>query len=152
MVYGNTPRALGKATIVGSALTIVVFVIFMVAAWVKGGVSAIPTAFRWPVVAVPFLVGGIVPAFVLPTTLFNISVEDGTIRHLFLNRYILAEHPIDDLEAIDLGRGLFAVVLHFRDGARIRFLGAHIAECHRLADDLTRMAEQEIEVRRGRGF
>ena len=52
----------------------------------------------------------------------------------------------------DLGRGLFAVVLRFRDGRRIRLLGAHVAQCNRLCDDLVKLAGREIVLRRGRGF
>ena len=152
MVYGNTPKTLKKVTVVGLVFAGVLYLVFMIAAAVHGGVGAIRHVFEWPVVAVPAGVGAILPLVVLPTTLFSIRVEDGTIRHLFLDKWALGTGSIDDLTEIDLGRGLFAVVLHFRDGRRIRLLGAHVAQCNRLCDDLARLAGREIQVRRGRGF
>ena len=150
--YGNTPRTLVKVTIVGLVVGAVVYAIFIVAAAAQGGIGAITAVFTWPVVAIPAGVGLILPVVVLPTTLTNLRVEGRTIRHLFMNRWTLGTGSVDDLTGIDLGRGLFAVVLTFRDGRRIRLLGAHVAQCMMLADDLVKLAGREITVRRGRGF
>jgi len=150
--YGNTPKTLFKVTIVGLVIAAVVYAIFIIAAVAQGGIGAISAVFTWPVVAVPAGVGLIVPFVVLPTTLTNIRVEGRTIRHLFMNRWTLGAGSVDDLTEINLGRGLFAIVLHFREGRKIRLLGAHVAQCMMLADDLVKLAGHEITVRKGRGF
>jgi hypothetical protein len=125
--YGNTPKTLLKVTIIGLIMAAVVYAIFMIAAVAQGGAGAIRHVFTWPVVAIPAGVGLILPLVVLPTTLSNIRIEGRTVRHLFMNRWTLGTGSIDDLTEIDLGRGLFAVVLRFRDGRRIRLLGAPVA-------------------------
>ena len=130
--YGNTPKTLLKVTIVGLIIAGVVYATFIIAAAAQGGIGAVRHVFKWPVVAIPAGVGLILPLVVLPTTLSNIHIEGRTIRHLFLDRWTLSVGSIDDLTSIDLGRGLFAVVLRFREGRRIRLLGAHVAQCNRL--------------------
>jgi len=152
MTYGNTLATLKKSIIVGICITLFVYLIFIGAAWVQGGWEKIHVAFLWPVVIIPPAVGGIVPLLVFPTVLTNIRIEDGTIYHLLLNKKTLSVKQIENLIGIDLGRGMFAVVLHFEDGSKIRFLGAHIAQCNRLCDDLLRMTDKKIRVRKGRGF
>jgi len=150
--YGNTPKTLLKVAIVGLIIAAVVYSVFVIAAAAQGGVGAIWHVFKWPIVAIPAGVGLTVPLVVLPTTLSNIRIEGRTVRHLFMDRWTLGTGSIDDLTEIDLGTGLFAVVLRFRDGRRIRLLGAHMAQCNMLCDDLVKLAGREIVVRRGRGF
>lgn len=150
--YGNTPKTLVKVTFVGVVISAALYAIFIAAAAAQGGAPGVAAVFAWPVVAVPAGVGLILPVAVLPTTLTNLRVEGRTIRHLLANRWTISEGSVDDLAEIELGRGLFAVVLRFRDGRRIRLLGAHVAQCMMLGDDLVKLAGRDVTVRRGRGF
>jgi hypothetical protein len=150
-VFGNTLPSLKKALLAGAVVCGAVLLLFIATAVFRGGWAAFPVAFKWPVVAIPPAVGAILPLVVLPTTLFSIQVTDRAVRHLFLGRKVLGEGSLEDLESIDLGRGFFAVVLHFRDGSRIRFAGAHVAECARLCDHLVRRSPRPPLVRRGSG-
>ena len=144
--YGNTLATLKKSIIIGLVIAAVLYLIFGITAWVQGGWEKIHVAFLWPVVLIPACVGGIIPLFVLPTMLTNIRIEDGNIYHLLLNRKVLSTKRIESLTGIDLGRGMFAVVLYFDDGSKIRFLGAHVAQCSRLCNDLLRLTDREIRV------
>jgi hypothetical protein len=152
MLYGNTPKALRKVALAGLVFTALLYLLFAVAAFVRGGWAGVPKAFTPPIGLIPLAVGGVLPLVVAPTVLFQIRVAQGKVQHLFLGGRVLSENFIQQLDAIDLGRGPWAVVLHFRDGRRIRFFGAHLGECQRLCDDLAKLADQEITVRRGRGI
>ena len=85
---------------------------------------------------------------ILPTCLFAIRVDDSTISHLFFRRFVLSKKRLADLEAVEIAT-LWGAVLKFRDGARIRFLGAHLEELREMAKYLATLRAGELAVSTG---
>jgi hypothetical protein len=85
---------------------------------------------------------------ILPTCLFAIRVTDSTISHLFLRRFVLSRKPLADLEAVEIATR-WGAVLTFRDGSRIRFLGAHLEELREMARFLETLRAGELAVSTG---
>jgi hypothetical protein len=95
-----------------------------------------------------FAIPGILLVAILPTCLFAIRVNDSTISHLFLRRFVLSKKPLADLEAVEIATR-WGAVLKFRDGSRIRFLGAHLGELREMARYLERLRAGELAVSTG---
>jgi hypothetical protein len=87
----------------------------------------------------------LVPAVWL-TTLFRIRVMNGLIQHRLVNRFVLSERRADELQLIRIHSGGFGMVLEFSDGKKIRFLGAHLIELYRLANDLKSQCDHLVIV------
>ncbi len=85
---------------------------------------------------------------ILPTCLFAIRVDDSTISHLFLRRFVLSKKPLADLEAVEIATR-WGAVLRFRDGSRIRFLGAHLEELREMVKYLAALRAGELAVSTG---
>jgi len=69
-----------------------------------------------------------------PTLLFCISIQDGRVKHLLLNRYVLSDFPVADFRRMEGHQAGFASVIRFKGDKSIRFFGAHLrimAELHR---------------------
>ncbi len=94
------------------------------------------------ILPISLLLGAVVPLFVAPTLLFSIRLEDGYIVHRVCRRWTLARKRLSDLTRLGFG-GASAVIFHFADGSKIRFIGAHVqilsdmcAYIHELRPDL----------------
>ena len=85
---------------------------------------------------------------ILPTCLFAIRVDDSTIAHLFLRRLVLSKKPLTELEAVEIVTR-WGAVLKFKDGSRIRFLGAHLEELREMAGYLAALRAGELAVSTG---
>ena len=62
----------------------------------------------------------------LPTLAVSIRIEEGKVKHLLLDRYVLAAFPVADFTSMELWRRPWGAVIHFKGGQRIRFIGAHL--------------------------
>ncbi len=85
---------------------------------------------------------------ILPTWLFAIRVDDRTISHLFLRRVVLSKKPLADLEAVEIATR-WGAVLKFRDGSRIRFLGAHLGELREMCRYLETLRPGQVAMSTG---
>jgi hypothetical protein len=71
-----------------------------------------------------YLIAGAIAC--LPTLTVSIRIEEGKVKRLFLDRYVLAEFPMADFTFMELWRRPWGAVIHFNGGQKIRFLGAHL--------------------------
>ncbi len=142
--FGNTLRSLRGALILLSAmaLTLAVTFYFIDTTHLTASARALHGArIALPILAIPLIV-------VLPTCLFAIRVDDSTISHLFLRRVVLSRKSLEDLVAVDIATR-WGAVLRFRDGSRIRFLGAHLKELQEMADYLKTLRPDKVDSSTG---
>jgi hypothetical protein len=132
--YGNSPGMIFRAALMGSCLGMAATIIGFAGGMMTG--TAVWSRAAWlflPLLVLP----GLLALAVAPTVLFRIRIVDGRVRHVFLGRCLLSDFPLRDymcMRRFDLG---CAAVLHFRNGGRIHFFGAHMREISRLERDLS---------------
>lgn len=130
--YGNTLQDVKRVTVVGLIMGgVVATIVFFVAytshkldlsqLWIFGLLIALPA------VSMLFIVGF--------GALFSLVIRNDKIENIFLNRYVLSSYPYNSLSTIKTQSGVFAVVLHFKDG-KIRIFSMHLREVQRLIADL----------------
>lgn len=137
MRFGNDFGTLKKAT---KACTVIsaVFMVFIVAmATIKERMPLIKVVTAWPLWMIFFLFPAVVGLAILPTILFSIHIEDGRVRHLFLDRWVLGSANTRDFDFMQAPGGFFAAILHFKDGTKIRFFGAGLGVLADLEEELS---------------
>lgn len=92
---------------------------------------------RWYVPIVLFLLPpGAIIAVLIPTLLFCIKLENGYVKHVFLNRYILSQYPVADFVKTNFGyRGSWPSI-QFTRNRTIYFFGAYWGVLLQLDEDL----------------
>ena len=90
------------------------------------------------------------PVALLPSFIQGLIIKNGQIKSVIFRRYVIGEHPVDELCQISLQKEFaFPIIFHFDDGYKIRFVGANIGECQRLIDDLAEMVDRKVVVDEG---
>lgn len=82
----------------------------------------------------------------LPTCVFSIRIEEGQVKHLFFDRYVLSQYSITDFTKMEIGKRPWGAVIHFKDENKIRFLGANLGIIGKLNKTLTK-AKSEANQR-----
>ena len=57
--------------------------------------------------------------------MFSIHVEGDWVEHRMLDKWVLSRVLIADFKRMDPPAGMFATILQFSDGTKMRFFGAH---------------------------
>lgn len=141
MEYGNTPRVISRVALIGLFLGMAAAVVAVVGGLIAGNLAWHRAHY---IVLIIFVSPAILVLAVAPTVCFRIRIADGRVQHLFLGRYVLSDYPLQDFLCIQRFERGCAAVLHFRDGGRIHFLGAHWGEISRLARDLSETQNETI--------
>jgi hypothetical protein len=132
--YGTTLEDVKRVTAVGLIMGTVVALIAFISIYASGDFAQdriwiLGLLIILPSIPMLLIVGG--------GALFSIVIRTGKIEHIFLNRYTLSSYPLNSLNKIKAQSGVYAAVLHFRDG-KIRIFSMHLREVHRLLNDLGR--------------
>ena len=120
-VFGNTLYSLRGAALLAAMLAVAVSTIVYFMAPLQG------TSLERAMESAQFGLGifAISAGAILPTCLFSLRVDDAGISHLLLGRIVLSSKPLSQLQCIKIAGGIGAT-LTFRDGTKIRFLGARL--------------------------
>jgi hypothetical protein len=62
----------------------------------------------------------------LPTLAFCIRIEEGRVKHLLLDRFVLSDFPLVDFRSMEIWKKPWAAVIVFTENRSIRFFGAHL--------------------------
>ena len=129
MRYGNTPKSVLPVIHVMFLIGCVLGVVGYILMSVRGD--------RWYVPVMLFLLPPIgIIAVLIPTFLFCIKLEDGYVKHVFLNRYILSQYSVADFVETNF-RGLAGwPTIWFTNNRTIRFIGAYWGVLIQLDKDL----------------
>lgn len=146
MRYGNTLRSIR-----GGIVTTGILGIAVAATGLAAGIAHHTIDRLWPVCF--WLFGAPPLVFVcacLPTLVFSIRIEEGRVRHVMLDRFILSDFPASDFMSMTTGNKPWAVVLRFTDSRKIRFLGAHLGVIGQLRAALAEAKKRSNRGERGR--
>ena len=131
MRYGNTPKSVFPAIHV---MVLVGFAAAIFGAILMGMGKLEPRSST--LVKLFLLPPGAIIAALTPTFLFCIKLEDGYVKHVFLNRFILSQYPVVDFVKTNF-RGLAGEPkIWFMNNRKIRFIGAYWGELIQLDKDL----------------
>jgi len=133
MEYGNSHRVIYRVALIGLCLGVFAAVAGVIGAAIAGTLAPDRLHLLLALLLVP---PALLVLAVTPTVLFRIRIADGRVQHIFLKRHVLSDYPLEDFRCIRRFERGCAAVLHFRDGGRIHFFGAHRGEIARLARDL----------------
>jgi hypothetical protein len=139
--YGNTADNLRRAVFTGA----IIGGIAVAGALLMSYFDRTLDLRRWPLLVLLFLLGPVgLFVVVAPTILFCIRVDGGRIQHVFADRFIISDYPIEDFVGLDTRASGWAAVLHFTRGRKIKFWGADLREIERLVRDLCDDATQTV--------
>ena len=62
----------------------------------------------------------------LPTLALSIHIEEGRVKHLLLDRFILSDFPVAEFVSMEIWKRPWAAVIIFTESRSIRFFGAHL--------------------------
>ena len=155
MRFGNTLAKYRRGLVIALALGLIVDIVIVFVAPSHEALVA-----NWSVLVLLPAIPLLPFIFISPTLLFSIHIEDGRVRHMFLDRYVLTDLPASDFEDLLLTRsgtyqarriaeragftaadidsvpGFWAATLYFKHGQKIHFFGAHIRILRSLKDAL----------------
>ncbi len=134
--YGISTRDLKRVSLIGAGFGVVVLALFLMTGLRHGTLSA---AHVVSAIGSATAVGLVLPVTVFAGSIIKIRIGNGVIQQILLGRKLLAQKPLAELAAVSRGRAT-VVVLHFRDGSRMRLFGAPLWERERLFRDLQRLA------------
>ena len=139
MRFGNTMLELRGALVAG-------LVIGGVLASIMIGIAIFSPDYqpdRWyfiPIAAVgPAVLLGLVVAL---TLIDSVHLEGDWVEHRVLDRWIIARHPIVEFERMDSPCGVFAAVIRFDGGHKIRVPGAHLGVLGSLDSELKKRRKE----------
>jgi hypothetical protein len=143
-IFGNTLRWMRGSLLflVGLALALTIMFLFL------NGIQQTALGRLLESMRLGMVIPAILIAALLFTCLFAIRVDDDSISHLFLRRFVLSRKPLADLRAVEIA-GRWGAVLRFRDGSRIRFLGAHLEELREMARHLAQLRGGDVAISTG---
>ena len=104
----------------------------------------------WYVPIVLFLLPPVgIIAVLIPTFLFCIKLEDGYVKHVFLNRYILSQYPVADFAKTNFHALTGWPKIRFTNNRTIYFIGAYWGILLQLDKDLqsARKAAKDASTR-----
>ena len=137
MRFGNTLKTIRRSIAVMTILGVVVGVVCSVVALTTGTLNQ-----TWPIALMLTLaLPGILFIVCLPTLAFSIRIEEGRVKHCFLDRYVLSDYPLADFKSIERWEYPWAAVIYFRRGIMIRFFGAQDLVVIELEEALERAKE-----------
>lgn len=119
--FGNTWKTLGQTAVVGLVIGLILYAITAATFIFSGGAApgrALVAALL--MIPIPALT---IPLFILPTVLFSLHVRGEWLEHRFLERVVIERAPLADFESFRLRALFFAVVLNFKDGKHIHYIG-----------------------------
>jgi hypothetical protein len=135
--YGNRPRFLLMSMAGGLGVALLVFVMFAVMSPAARNLQ--------DRIWLSLFVGLFAPFLVAVSSLTQIDLTNGRVRHLLWGRWPLAEKRLVDL--VEVKRGLVcALTLRFRDGSRMRFPCANFREVRDLERALSRELAERLEA------
>ncbi len=143
MRYGNSIHHLIKALKVGITIGTLGY---SAAALMFIFVEKLPIDRLLPlsfIIILPPIIMGIA---VLPTILFSIYITENWVEHRFLERHILSRAKLSEFDVMYSPSGMFAAKLHFSDGSRIRFYGAHLGIISQLKRDLSQSKKEKSQL------
>jgi len=139
MRYGDTPKSIFPLIqlmlLFGSVLGISAIIAGVVAGWSFETRQFVPMILFLALPAIMFI-------FLIPTLLFSIKLEDGQVKLMLLNRFILSQYPAADfveLKFYTKGASFnnLCPQIRFTDNRTINFHGYHdIRILHQLDKDL----------------
>ena len=122
MRFGNTLATIRCGIIMMALLDVLVGIIGLVASIKYHTVDR-----TWPVAVLSVFMPPVVFFLAcLPTLAFSIRIEEGRVKHLLLDRFILSDFPAAEFESIEIWKKPWAAVIFFTDNRAIRFFGAHL--------------------------
>jgi hypothetical protein len=138
MRFGNTIASIRGGIVVMSILGLLVGVIGLLIA-----PNHHTLARTWPVAIVLVMVPSVAFSIAcLPTLAFSIRLEQGRVKHLLLDHYVLSDFPVASFTAVEVWNRPWGGVIHFQGNKKIRFLGAHFGILGQMQAALER-AKQE---------
>ncbi len=133
MRFGNGKRELRGALVGGLVIGIVLAGIMIVASILSPDWGHGPWYLPLMLTFFPcVLLGSIVSL----TLLDSVYLDGDWVEHRIFNRWIIARIPIVEFERMDSPSGVFAAVLRFKGGRKIRIPGAHLGILGALESEL----------------
>ena len=136
MRYGDTPKSIFPPIqlmlLFGSVLGISAIIAGAVAGWSFETRQFAPMILFLALPAIMFIA-------LLPTLLLCIKLEDGQVKHVFLNRYVLSQYPAADFVELKYGRSggrTYWPQIRFTNKRTMYFYGMHLGICSQLNKDL----------------
>ena len=140
MHLGITGYHIRRVSVVGAGLAVIVFAIGYVAGRSHGTVS---TAAQLGLLVVwAAAIGALLPAAIFVASVLRLEVVENQVQQTLFGRWVLARRSLADLVAISVGGRAFPLVLTFRDGSRMRVLGAPLGEVRSFAHYMQAQAPQ----------
>jgi len=85
---------------------------------------------------------------IAPTLMFSIHIVGDWVEHRMLDKWVLSRAQTSDFKRMDSPAGIFAAILQFSDGTKMRFFGAHLGILASLNTELQqrmKTAEQDVD-------
>ena len=140
MHLGITGYHIRRVSVVGAGLAAIVFAIGYVTGRSHGTVTT--TAQVGLLVVWAAAIGAVLPAGIVVASALRLEIVENQVQQTLFGRWVLARRPLADLVGISLGGRAFPLVLTFRDGSRMRVLGAPLGEVRSFAYHMQAQAPQ----------
>jgi hypothetical protein len=88
------------------------------------------------------LIGAILPIVLLFAAVLQLEVTDGDVLQALWGRWLVTRKPLSELTHIDTRGRMFPLVLTFRDGSKMRVVGAPLRDIPPFVQQLVAHAPQ----------
>jgi hypothetical protein len=135
---GITGSELRRVTVIGA---IVAFVFFTIGYAVGQSHDTLSSSGRLGLLVFGAVaLGAVLPVAIYLSSALQLRVEEGEVQQSLFGRWLLARRPLGELAEVAVGGRPFPLVLTFRDGSRMRVLGAPLRQLGPFVEHLRRLA------------